>query len=117
MLLQLLLAATFALPQDQTKLTVHPPPTIEERIAAIADTHKVNRERLLGTLKCESNFKTDAVGDNGTSYGIAQIHLPSHPEITKEQALDAEFSIDFAASEFAKGNAKKWTCWRKLYRK
>lgn len=29
---------------------------------------------IVGNLKAESNFKTDAVGDNGKAYGIAQWH-------------------------------------------
>jgi hypothetical protein len=64
---------------------------------------------------CESNLDSSMVGDNGQSYGIAQIHLPSHPNITKEQALDKQFAIEFTAKQFAKGNAKLWTCYRKLY--
>lgn len=67
---------------------------------------------LLRTLECESNLNPKAVGDGGTSFGIAQIHLPAHPSISKEEALDPYFSITWAAEQFAAGNARMWTCWR-----
>lgn len=54
------------------------------------------------------------MGDFSTSFGIAQIHLPVHPEITKEEALNPFFSIDWAAREFAAGRANEWTCFRQL---
>ncbi len=62
-------------------------------------------------LWCESRFDYNAIGDHGTSFGIAQIHLPAHPEITKEQAFDPLFSIYFLAKEVARGRAWQWTCW------
>lgn len=70
---------------------------------------------LVRTLICESNLQDDAVGDMGTSYGIAQIHLPAHPEVSKKQALDPLWSIDWAAHQFSLGHAKLWSCYKKLY--
>lgn len=64
------------------------------------------------TIKCESDFSISAVGDSGDSIGIAQINLPSHPEISKLQALEPEFSIEFMAKEFKAGHARLWSCWR-----
>lgn len=54
---------------------------------------------ILRVLECESNFVSEQsrIYKNGVrepSFGIAQIHLPSHPDVTKEQALDEEFSIN-----------------------
>lgn len=63
----------------------------------------------------ESTWKADARGDGGTSIGLAQIHLPAHPHITEEEALDAEFSLNFMVDEFKAGNEWKWTCWREIY--
>ncbi len=63
----------------------------------------------------ESNWYTLAVGDNGDSIGIVQINLPSHPEITRAQAEDAGFSLNFIVDEFLKGNEWKWTCWKAIY--
>jgi len=56
------------------------------------------------TIYCESNNKNvqSYIVKNGIreeSYGIAQIHLPSH-NITKEQALDPEYSINFMSERW-----------------
>ena len=59
---------------------------------------------------CESGLKENAVGDGGNSYGVLQIHLPSHPLVTKEQALDPLFSIQWAYDK----PPSLWTCAREL---
>jgi hypothetical protein len=63
----------------------------------------------------ESGWFTHAIGDNGTSFGIVQIHLPAHPEITKEQAMDSQFAFNFIVDEFLRGNEWKWTCWKAYF--
>ncbi len=82
-----------------------------------AEKYDVNPGVMFKTLECESGYRTDAVGDHGTSFGIAQIHLPAHPDITKEQAFDPDFSIDFMGKEMGKGNAWKWTCFKINFKK
>lgn len=72
---------------------------------------------MLNTLKCESSLNPNAIGDAGQSYGVAQIHLPSHPTVTKEQALDPNFAIEWTAQQFSKGKAEMWTCYRLIYQK
>lgn len=62
------------------------------------DISEKDIETILRVLKCESSFVSEQsrIYKNGVrepSFGIAQIHLPSHPDVTKEQALDEEFSI------------------------
>lgn len=60
------------------------------------------------TLFCESaGFQNiqSRVMKNGVqepSYGIAQIHEPSHPTVTREQALDPEFAIKFMSDNWGK---------------
>lgn len=52
-------------------------------------------------------------GPNGRedSWGIAQIHLPDHPNITREQAQNITFSAEFLAQNLAAGNCYLWsTC-------
>lgn len=66
------------------------------------------------TLQCESSFDPNATGDHGTSIGIAQIHLPAHADITREEASDGVWSIIWAAQQFSLGRAKAWTCYRNL---
>jgi hypothetical protein len=37
-------------------------------------------------------------GDRELSWGLVQIHLPTNPNVKKEQATDPEFSIKYLAS-------------------
>lgn len=70
---------------------------------------------LINTLRCESGFDPHSIGDKGTSYGLAQIHLPAHADVSKQEAMNPFFSIDFAARNFRDGNAKIWSCFKQLY--
>ncbi len=49
-----------------------------------------------------------AAGTREKSFGLAQIHLPDHPTITKEQACDPDFSVRFMAKKFSEGRQRMW---------
>lgn len=73
------------------------------------------------TMRCESagwqNIQSMVIQKDGMredSWGVVQIHIPSHPHITKEMALDVRWAVDWAAQEFKRGNEWKWTCYRNL---
>ena len=85
-------------------------------IAQYASDYGIAVQPLVDTLDCESDFNSNAIGDHGTSYGVAQIHLAAHPEVTKSEALDPLWSIKWAAQEFAAGNADLWSCYKRLYK-
>lgn len=91
-----------------------PPVSVQALITRYAAFYGTSELELLQTLTCESGLRSDAVGDSGTSVGVAQIHLPAHPDITREQALDAEFSVKWAARAFSKGNQWMWTCYKMI---
>lgn len=88
--------------------------TAQVIIEAYAVKYGVDSHSLTSTLACESGYNADAVGDKGTSFGVAQIHLSAHPEVSREQALDPLWSIDWAAKMFAAGRASMWTCYNML---
>lgn len=90
------------------------PTTAEVFIEQVAEKYKIDKTELLETLKCESSLKATAVGDGGKSFGIAQIHSPSHPTITREQALDPYWAMEWTAKEFSEGRKWQWTCARNL---
>lgn len=52
---------------------------------------------LYGMIDYESGWDPNAVGDNGTSFGLAQIHRPAFPNISRTEALDPRFALDFTA--------------------
>lgn len=62
----------------------------------------------------ESDFDPLAKGDYATStgytsFGTVQIHLPAHPEITKAQADDIDFSVKYLCDNLVAGNGKMWS--------
>lgn len=84
---------------------------------------------MSGIISCESGwnpniqsnhrYTTNAPagyvsGQREESYGLVQIHLPAHPHITKEQALDPEFALDFLARNLAVGRENMWSCAKQI---
>lgn len=112
LVLWLFLATPFVLAEEPP---IPPPKTVEQLIAHYAAFYRVSEVEMRETMLCESRLNPSAVGDGGNSYGVAQIHLPSHPTVTKEQAFDPEFAIRWTAENFSKGKQNMWTCYRILF--
>lgn len=53
-------------------------------------------------------------GEYERSFGLVQIHLPSNPSVTYEQAIDPDFSIRFLADHLSRGLASRWSCYKKV---
>lgn len=90
-------------------------PTTNELITRYAAKYRVSEKVMHRVIKCESTYNPKAIGDGGKSHGLVQIHLPSHPKVTKVQARNPEFAIDFLAKNLAKGKGRMWTCYRIHY--
>ena len=90
------------------------PSTIPEMVSWSANKYGVDPEIITKVIQCESTSNPTAIGDHGHSYGISQIYLPAHPEITKDQALDPAWAIDYLAQQISIGKGNRWTCYRKL---
>ena len=84
---------------------------VNSLIRNAASKYGISYTDLYKTLYCESRLNPDAVGDHGTSFGVAQIHLPAHPDITKAEALDPTWAVNWAAQQFSTGGAGQWTCY------
>lgn len=119
-----------SLPPAVEEITPPSTLTLDEIQSLVRDKAKkygVRFDSLFQTILCEaprtkdglfdptgqSKYK-DEKGDLEGSWGLVQIHLVSHTEITKAQALDPDWSIDWMAKQFAAGNAYMWTCWQEL---
>jgi soluble lytic murein transglycosylase-like protein len=90
------------------------PPEIQSIINNASTTYNVSTTTLAAVLNCESTFNPEAVGDATTSFGIAQIHLIAHPEITLQEALNPVWAVDYLASSISQGKGRQWTCYREL---
>lgn len=69
-------------------------------IAEKAKETGVPASLISAVINQESGFNPNAsnVSDKERSYGLGQINLNAHPEITKEQATDPGFAINFVAN-------------------
>ena len=86
-----------------------------------ATKYGVPIRKAKATLKCESNFNNNAVGDGGKAKTLAQFHEPTFIELAEEyrketgeilvygKAFDAIKLFNWAIS---KGYGEKWTCWK-----
>lgn len=93
---------------------VAPPLSVLGLISRYSDVYGISSSTLLSILRCESQLNPKAIGDYGTSFGIAQIHLPDHPEVTKLEAFDPQFAIPWTAQKISTGQIKLWSCAVKL---
>ena len=79
---------------------------LKRKIAQKAKLYGVSAYQMERTIWCESRFnnvQSSAYYKNGQreeSYGLAQIHLPDHPSVSKEEALTEEFAIEWMAKNF-----------------
>src|SRR3990167_7577001 len=102
--------------------------SIPARIKHYATLYNVSEATMMRIVECESNFIEDAQsthtykrdrpelgvkkGEREKSYGLVQVHLPSHPNITYEQAIDPDFSLNFLALNLSEGRGYLWTCFK-----
>ena len=98
--------------------------TLASLVARYARIYGVREASMLETIKCEalrlpdgtydataqSGYVEDGLREN--SWGLAQINLGYHPEVSLAQAQDPDFSVHFMAEQFAAGHAPSWTCYR-----
>lgn len=97
-----------------------PSKTIKDKIEHYAALYGVNPIELENIVKCETGSKdvnqaSTTIQSNylkGTprrelSFGVSQIHISAHG-ITREQAYDVDYSLDFLASHWAKGHQAMW---------
>jgi hypothetical protein len=86
---------------------------IDQEIEKKAAEYGKSAARLKRIVQCESGYDTDIQSHHQLSYGrersfgLAQIHLPSHPTVSYEDAVDPEFAIDFLAKNVDKVT---WYC-------
>ena len=74
-----------------------------------ANYYGINVNYMDAVVKCESNYMSSAVGDHGTSFGVAQLHYPSTKGFTIPQALNAMISLNYMAKALKYGT-DHWTC-------
>lgn len=95
--------------------------TIKEQVEYYAKKYGkeygVSSYQMIRTVECESKFRNiqSQVRKNGkqeNSWGVAQIHIDSHKDVSKKQALNVEFSMKWMASHW---NSAVWYAYSRKY--
>lgn len=98
-------------------------------VCKYAKEYGVSATQIANIINCENRgwnptlqsglyYKKDRVnegvyeGQREQSYGLAQIHLPAHKNISYSQATDPDFSIEYLAKSLSEGKGSQWTCYR-----
>lgn len=113
--------------EAQTPISVQTTPETNQEKAArlvkeFSTAYHVSGAEMYATIKYETAGTFDPCiqskymykGAREESYGLAQIHLPAHPDITKEQACNPVFAVAFMAREFSLNRQWEWTGWKLL---
>lgn len=90
----------------------------------VALSHNLNADHFVKVIECEtmhswdpfiqSTYPNERDGGRELSFGLVQIHLPDHKNVSKEQAQDPEFAFEFMADYWDQGQENQWSCYRKL---
>lgn len=73
--------------------------------------YAVSSTTMRTIVKRESAGNQYAIGDHGSSYGLTQIHLPAHKDVSIQEAFSPEFSLNFLAYHLSLGQCYLWsTC-------
>ena len=86
--------------------------SIETLVSHYSDVYDIQESRINRIIKCESGFNPNAhnLTKRENSWGLVQINLLAHKNISKEDAIDPYFSIPFLAENVSKGKSSMWTC-------
>ena len=84
-----------------------------------ADQYDFDQKLALDIATCESELKTNAVGDHGKAYGIYQFHKPTFDEFSKKLGEkmdyhDTEDNIKLAIWALSKDKGQHWSCYRHI---
>lgn len=95
--------------------------TVEEHAVAAAEEAGLNPFRFKRLIKCESVWKEDAAGDNGTSFGVLQFKYPTFEMFNKKynfeerDIMNPYHQIDLAVLMIRDGYISHWkNCGKKV---
>jgi len=99
--------------------------TVLAKIDAVSAKYGVSRDMVYKIVVCETAGTFDPTiqsqiiknGIQEDSWGLAQIHLPDHPDISKQQAIDPDFALDYLASKLSEHKGFLWSCYKQMYTK
>lgn len=81
-------------------------------IGFYSEKYNVDSRVMQQVVYHESRYDEHAIGDNGKSHGLSQIHLPSHPNVSEDDAYNPHFALKFLANKLSEGKGRLWTGYR-----
>lgn len=78
---------------------------VVQAILAATSNPQIQAAMLLGS-RMESGWSPQAVGDQGTSFGPFQIHLPAHPGVSSQEAEDPQWAVNYMLPTYTNAVAK-----------
>lgn len=89
--------------------------SVSKCISYYSKKYDVPESILSSIIKCQSSNNPMAHNNSPVedSWGLVQINLKAHTNITKAQATDPEFAVEFLAKNFDKAPRMWVTCYRK----
>lgn len=73
-----------------------------DAILSVTNDTRTRLAMLVGSYM-ESGWNPGSVGDQGTSFGGFQIHLPAHPGVTAQEAEDPTFAAKYMLGAYQNG--------------
>lgn len=101
-----------------------------KKVYNYAEDYNVSASTMISIINCENrDWDVDLqsglhykegnrwgfpAGTQEKSYGLVQIHLPDNKQVSYEQAIDPDYSLNFMAKNIAAGRATMWSCYKKI---
>lgn len=93
----------------QALVTADTAANLKTEATAVAEKYKISTTTLFNLIDAESKWDPATTSPDGNDRGLVQISRIWFPSISDAEAYNPAFSLDFAASQIAKGNAYLWT--------
>lgn len=94
------------------------PVSVLDKIVLYANTYNIDLNSFYKTIECESGFDPnvqsqfkDKNGKQEQSYGLAQINVGVHTDVSIKEAKDPDFALTYMAKSFANGLQNRWSCY------
>ena len=101
----------YVLPTVNVQRKAVKPLSVEDKIRKVAKEKNFQyADYLVDLAFCESRLDPLAIGDQGNSRGLFQIHKKYHPTITTLDAFNVEWSTSWAIDQINSGKQSMWTC-------
>lgn len=88
-------------------------PSVHQVIVRQSRIYAVPEKTIEAIVSCESSGNPYAhkLTKREDSWGLVQINLLAHPEITKEEAINPDFAVSYLASELSTNHGGMWSCY------